>query len=492
MVKQKAKAKFVSSLKEMGLLKRFFYYGMLSFIGITMLLPFFWMVSTSLKDEGEVFSFPPTWIPSETNYFTSYDKALVDSVIEYRKDKNIAEGLEDIQALAAKAPDSAEMALNIKIIKRISAVKILSGEYEGREVDIDSSLVSNYVPNWLTPWKKKPAVSAGEIMKSLGLIERGDRIPAGLNVKVPCEVLKVKLFVKITDEETPLLDEKCWIPAGKLKEEWKPVFRWDNYPKAWKALPFGRAYINSIIVALCVTFGQAFTSSMAAYAFARLHFPGRDKIFLLYLATMMIPGAVTMIPVFIIMKLAPDMLNLVSAKIGTFFYQLFGGSPDVQILTEFWDSKFEILGHYIGRPIGLDSYFALIVPGLCSAYGTFMLRQFFMSIPVDLEDAAKIDGCSLFGIYIRIILPLSKPALATLVTFTFMAVWRDFMWPLIVCSSDQMKTLPVLLASFQGVYNTQYTLLMAASLIVLMPVILVFLFNQRFFIEGIQLGAIKG
>ncbi|MDD5644433.1 MAG: carbohydrate ABC transporter permease, partial [bacterium] len=435
---------------------------------------------------------PPTWIPSETNYVTPYDKNLVNAVLEYRGEENLTKDIGDVRALLGSVPDAADTDVNVKIIRRVAALRILNGEYKGREVDIDKSLISNYVPNWLMPWKKEPSVSLGEIKKSFGLIERGERIPAGLNIKVPCEVLAVKLFVKIADEEHTLLDERCWVPENKVRKEWKPAFKWDNYPKAWDALPFGRAYINSIIVAVLVTFGQAFTSSMAAYAFARLHFPGRDKIFLLYLATMMIPGAVTMIPVFIIMKLAPDILNLVSSTIGSFFYQLFGGSPDAQIVTEFWNSQFEIFGHYIGRPIGLDSYFALIVPGFCSAYGTFMLRQFFMSIPVDLEDAAKIDGCSLFGIYIRIILPLSKPALATLVTFTFMAVWRDFMWPLIVCSSDQMKTLPVLLASFQGVYNTQYTLLMAASLIVILPVIIVFIFNQRFFIEGIQLGAIKG
>jgi multiple sugar transport system permease protein len=132
------------------------------------------------------------------------------------------------------------------------------------------------------------------------------------------------------------------------------------------------------------------------------------------------------------------------------------------------------------------------MPALFSAYGTFMLRQFFMSIPSDLEDAAKIDGCSLFGIYWRIILPLSKPALATIVTFTFMGAWREFMWPLVVANSQEIMPLPVLLASFQGLYTTDWTLLMAGSIIVLLPIILIFIFSQRFFIEGIQLGAVKG
>lgn len=247
-----------------------------------------------------------------------------------------------------------------------------------------------------------------------------------------------------------------WMLSTSLKEpgavftfppQWipKPVM-WENYVRAWKAVPFGRFYLNSIFVAVCVTFGQVFTSSLAAYAFARLHFPGRDKLFLCYLATMMIPSSVTMIPVFILLK-----------TIG-------------------W----------------IDTYWALIVPGIFSAYGTFMLRQFFMGLPKDLEDAAKIDGCSLFGIYYRVILPLSLPALATLTTFTFMGSWNSFMWPLIVINSMEKKTLPVGLASFQGLYTTDWTLLMAGSIIVLLPVLIVFIFNQRFFVKGIQLGAVKG
>ena len=127
-----------------------------------------------------------------------------------------------------------------------------------------------------------------------------------------------------------------------------------------------------------------------------------------------------------------------------------------------------------------------------TAYGTFMLRQFFMSLPSELEDAAKIDGCSLFGIYWRIILPLSKPALATLTTFTFMGSWANFMWPLIVINSMEKKTLPIGLASFQGLYTTDWTLLMAGSVMVMLPVIVLFVFNQRFFVEGIKLGGMGG
>jgi multiple sugar transport system permease protein len=247
-----------------------------------------------------------------------------------------------------------------------------------------------------------------------------------------------------------------WMLSTSLKEpgavfkyppQWIPkpvVFR--NYVDAWKAVPFGRFFINSIIVAVCVTIGQVFTSSLAAYAFARLRFPGRDTLFLGYLATMMIPGQVTMIPVFILIK-----------KLG-------------------W----------------IDTYQALILPSIFSAYGTFMLRQFFLTIPKELEEAAIIDGLNRWQIYWKIILPLSKPALATLSTFVFLGSWNDFMWPLIVTNSMEMKTLPVGLAAFQGLYTTDWNLLMAASTIVLAPVLILYIFNQRFFTRGIVMTGLKG
>ena len=230
-------------------------------------------------------------------------------------------------------------------------------------------------------------------------------------------------------------------------QEWLPTtFVWQNYVKVWSVVPFAQFYLNSILVSLCITFGQVATSAMAAYAFARLNFPGRDRIFFGYLATMMIPGAVTMIPVFILLR-------------------HFG-----------W----------------IDTYKALILPGIFTAYGTFMLRQFFLTLPKDLEDAAKIDGCSYVRIFWHIILPLSKPALATLTTFTFMGSWMNLMWPLIVVNTHTKYTLPVGLAYFQGVHGTDWTLLMAASMMMILPILVVFLFNQRFFVEGIKLTGIKG
>jgi len=218
-----------------------------------------------------------------------------------------------------------------------------------------------------------------------------------------------------------------------------------NYQRVFQETNFGRALFNSIVVTLIVTFGQVFTSSLAAFAFARLRFTGRDKLFFGYLATMMIPGSVTMIPVFILLR-------------------------------------------HLGW---IDSYAALILPVMFTAYGTFMLRQFFMGLPTALEEAAVLDGCGMLRIYWHVALPLSKPALAALGILTFMGAWRSFMWPLIVAHSPEHYTLPVAIAQFQGMFGTEWTLLMAGAMIMIVPMLIVFAFGQRYFVSGIRVGAVK-
>jgi multiple sugar transport system permease protein len=230
-----------------------------------------------------------------------------------------------------------------------------------------------------------------------------------------------------------------WIPH--------PVY-WKNYIDVWKVVPFAKFYLNSLFVCVAVTLAQVATSALAAYSFSRLRFPGREKIFFAYLATMMIPGSVTMIPVFVLMR-------------------VFG-----------W----------------IDSYKALIIPAAFSAYGTFMLRQFFMTIPRDLEDAARIDGCNYWHIFCKVILPLSKTALATLTVFVALGNWVSFMWPLLVTNSLSKRTLPVGLAYFQEMYQyaqPDWGLLMAGSLITMIPIVIMFIFGQKFFVEGIKLTGLK-
>ena len=189
------------------------------------------------------------------------------------------------------------------------------------------------------------------------------------------------------------------------------------------------------------TAGVLFTSSLAGYSFARLRYPGRDQLFLIYLSTMMIPFAVRMIPLFILMR-------------------TFG-----------W----------------VDSLARSIIPGMFSAWGTFLMRQFMLTIPRELEDAALIDGCSFFRIYWRIILPLTMPALATLGIFHFMGSWNDFFWPLIILNSMSNKTLPLGLAAFQAMaaMKTPWHLVMAASVLSVLPIIIVFMLGQKYYVRGI-------
>lgn len=220
----------------------------------------------------------------------------------------------------------------------------------------------------------------------------------------------------------------------------------DNYRYIFSETDFLRVFLNSTFVTISITVGEVFTSSLAAYAFARMRFFARDRIFLGYLMTLMIPGAVTMIPTFLILR-----------NLG-------------------W----------------IDSYAALIVPALFSAYGTFMLRQFFLSLPSDLEEAARIDGCSHWGIYWHVILPLSRNALVTLAIITFMGSWKALMWPLIVTYSAKLYTLPLALSKFNEMDGVQWTVLMAGSVIMTLPMLIIFMFGQRLFTKGIMLGAVKG
>lgn len=245
------------------------------------------------------------------------------------------------------------------------------------------------------------------------------------------------LSTSLKNNQQAYIFPPIWIPD--------PVV-FENYKTVWEALPFDRFLFNSAVVSVLVTLGQLATCSMGAFAFARLRFPGREKLFLVYLGTMMIPFQVTMIPVFILVRYLK------------------------------W----------------LDTFQGLIVPSLFSAYGTFLLRQFFRSIPSELEDAAKIDGCSYLRIFWNIMLPLSKPALATLGIFVFMWSWNNFLWPLLIINTLDMKTLPLGLSYFLGQYTVYWNLLMAGTTIALLPVLVVFFFAQRYFVEGITLTGLKG
>ena len=237
----------------------------------------------------------------------------------------------------------------------------------------------------------------------------------------------------------PLVEVEQLNPLPRV---WQP----ENYPKVFQQIPFARYYFNSLFVAAWVTFLQCLTSAMAAYAFARLRWPGRDAVFRLYLATLMIPGVVVMIPNYVLMV----WLHL------------------------------------------LDSYQGLIVPAAFSAFGTFLLRQFMLTIPPSMDEAAGLDGATPWQIFWEVIMPLARPGLITLCIFTFMGNYGSFFWPLILIKSEHLRTLPIGMLYFDSNYGRQTNLIMAASVMNIIPLVILFVVTQRFLVRGIQLGAVKG
>jgi len=254
-------------------------------------------------------------------------------------------------------------------------------------------------------------------------------------------LIMVAPFIWMISTSLKSIDEVFTYPPTLFGE----TIRWDNYTRISERYPFGILFRNSAIVTSVVVVCQLFTSSLAGFVFARLKFRFRDVIFLVYLATMMIPVHVTIIPVFIIM-----------------------------------------------RELGLiDKLPSLILTEIATAFGTFLMRQFYMTIPDSLEDAAKIDGCSPFGTFWRIFLPLSKPALATLGIFIFMGMWNDFIRPLIFINSIDKMTLTLGLANMKGMYSTDWPVMMAGAFISMIPILIVFLFAQDFFVKSIALTGLK-
>ena len=221
----------------------------------------------------------------------------------------------------------------------------------------------------------------------------------------------------------------------------------ENYVNVFEKIPLWKYFINSLFVALVTTFGQVIVSALAGYAFARLNFRWRDGIFLLVLITMLVPPQVNIIPLFFLMR------------------QL----------------------HWI------NTYQALILPGLFGGFGIFLMRQYFLGFPKDLEESAKIDGCNIFTTFFKIALPLAIPAVATLAIFTFVTTWNSFMWPLIVTNTESMRTLPVGLAIFKGSFReiTLWGDLLACSVICTIPVVGVFLLGKKYFINDILQGGVK-
>jgi multiple sugar transport system permease protein len=246
-----------------------------------------------------------------------------------------------------------------------------------------------------------------------------------------------------------------WALSGSLKKEGEisvpklfPAHpQWSNYFEVFRLMPFWRMFFNTMLYAGCVTAGQVFFCSLAGYAFARLHFRGRDTLFVLYLGTLMVPLTVTVIPQFIVMR------------------------------TLGW----------------VDTPWAMIVPGLFgSAFGTYLMRQFFLTLPIDLEEAAILDGCSPWQIYWRILLPHARPAAMVLGVLTWVNVWNDFLWPLLMIQRNSLATLTLGLVRLRGEYVARWPILMATSVLIMLPLILLYVVAQRSFVRGIAVTGLGG
>ena len=239
-------------------------------------------------------------------------------------------------------------------------------------------------------------------------------------------------------------------PSGEVLSSKIELFgsriEWSNYSTAWNYLPFGQFMLNSLYVAVIGTLITLATSSMAAYAFSRLRFKGRDSLFGLYLTTLMIPQQVIIIPLFLMMN-----------KMG-------------------WT----------------NSYASLIVPWAFTAYGTFLMRQFYLTLPYELDEAARIDGCGHMGVFLRILIPQLKPALVTLAVITFLGYWNGLLWPLVILNQETMWTLPIGLQMFMGQYGTEWNLLMAATTITTIPGFIIFVFAQKYYVQGISMSGMGG
>lgn len=255
-------------------------------------------------------------------------------------------------------------------------------------------------------------------------------------------ILMVGPFIWMILTSFMSLGESTRVPPVLIPER----LRWENYARVFNSFPFLRFYWNTFSTTVAKVVGQVVFCSMAAYAFARIRFPGRDFLFIVVISVLMVPSQAYVIPRYMIM------MNLG------------------------W----------------LNTLTALIVPGLTSSFGTFLLRQFFMSLPAELEEAATLDGCNHFQIYYMVFAPLAKSGLIALAIFTAMWSWNDLMWPLIVNSSPLKMTLSAGLSSLQGQYGTDFPLLMAGSLMAIFPMVLMFMFLQNHFVEGIALTGTKG
>jgi multiple sugar transport system permease protein len=359
-------------------------------------LPFIWVLVTSLKPVEQTMTMPPTWIPKTYYIEISQEKLEVKKGITTTESGAIV--------IVKDGPKKDERLYVTEASLKDNQALL--------QVQVADKVYSEYYP-----------------------VQIEKNVPAG--------------WIKVIeqDQEQNLGDNPYWTFVAPDEIQTKVKLWWSNYAMVFKKIPFLTYAKNTLIVCILSVLGTTFASALVAYGFSRIKWPGREIFFMLTLATMMIPFAVTMVPLYGVFR-----------KLG------FIGSL---------------------QPLWVPYMFG-------SAFNIFLLKQFFMTIPQDLTDAARVDGCSEFGIFLRMILPLSKPALTVVALFHFMYAWNDFMGPLIYLTNQDTYTLSLGLQIFQSQHGgTEWHLLMAASAMIILPILILFFFAQKTFVEGIALSGMK-
>ncbi|MFE9399093.1 carbohydrate ABC transporter permease [Streptomyces flavidovirens] len=306
-----------------------------------------------------------------------------------------------------------------------------------------------------TVLRKDSATADAGTQPGGGTPDRDGTLPHQGRARARRVVGRVLLYAVLTVLSAAILVPFAWMLVSSVKLDaevftvpiqWIPrSFHWENYTDIWTEIPMLTYLGNSLFLSVVITFLQVLTGSFAAYGFAKIRFPGRDALFLAYIATIAVPWQAYMVPQYIIMQ----RLGLVDTHLSLILLQAFG------------------------------------------AFGVFLMRQYYLTIPEELSEAARLDGLSEYGIWARIILPLSKPALAGLALLTFVLTWNDYMGPFIYLTDNDLWTVQLGLRSFVGVYDSQYAMIMTGSVLSVLPILLVFLLGQRHFVQGIATSGMK-
>ncbi len=430
-------------------------------------VPMLWMLSTAVKPIDQAMSSPPQWMPYEWIWQNNDEQLSV----------GVAEMPEDVQA---DTPVQIDTAYQWRVVLDEEPVPVSINEPISTSSDTLASITANYHlyanidGQWLLAKAENPeslltssepvsivvmdkegytfrkTVSPDDIKRTFDLTQDDVRTSFGETLQLEVSPDKLnKHYVKWDDRQelAHVLVESHTVEAGTLTKNISP--RWQNFPKAITAMGhFGDYLRNTLVLCVLTVIGTVISSTLVAYGFSRINWPGRDKVFVFVLATMMIPGPVLMVPLFTMFK--------TFGWIGTL------------------------------KPLWIPTFFA-------GAFNVFLLRQFFKTIPKDLSDSARIDGCNELRIFWQIVVPLAKPAITVVALFQFMATWNDFLGPLIYLTDQNDFTLALGLQFFQSQHGgTQWHYLMAASALVVLPIIVLFFLAQRTFIEGISMTGLKG